>query len=425
MVQPFEQGLAEGDGTLKAMGVAEFRDVEDRLASLTALTDTALTQLDVDDLLAQLLKRVRDILVADTAAVLLLDGSSDHLVARAASGLEEEVRQGVRIPIGSGFAGRIAATRLPAVLNRVDATTVANPILWEKRIRVMLGVPLLSREHVLGVLHVGRLQDRPFTADDVDLLQIVADRIGAAIERRSLVIEGAAAALLERSLLPLTLPRCNGVELAARYVPAEGLMVGGDWYDVFTVPSGDLWIVVGDVAGHGLAAAVVMGRIRSALRAYTLLDLPPEEVLRLLNAKICHFEIDSMVTVACAVITPPFSTLRVALAGHPPPVVATLGQPTVLASVDVDPPLGVATTSRRSSTPLALEPETVVAFYTDGLIERRGEAIDVGFQRLCAATTVGPADLIARDIMRALVAEAVPNDDIALVVLRRFDATQP
>ena len=394
------------------------RDVQDRLASLQALTDTALTQLEVEDLLAELLTRVRDILDADTAAVLLLEGSS-HLVARAASGIEEEVRQGVRIPLGAGFAGRIAATGSPVVLNRVDATTVSNPILWEKGIRVMLGVPLLSGAQTLGVLHVGRLDDRPFVDDDIDLLQIVADRVAAAIQVRSLVIERAAAALLERSLLPLRLPQCRGLQLAARYVPAEGLMVGGDWYDVFTAPSGDLWIVVGDVVGHGLAAAVVMGRIRSALRAYTLLDLPPEEVLRLVDRKVCHFEIDSFATVACAVSTPPFDTVRVALAGHPPPVVATPGQPTVLASVEVDPPLGVGSPARRSGASIGLEPGTVVAFYTDGLIERRHEPIDVGFQRLCAATAAGPADVVARDIMRRLVGEAVPDDDIALVVLRR------
>ena len=410
------------DETQKATSVATRRDLEDRLSSLHALTDTALTHLDVDDLLTELLTRVRDILDADTAAVLLLEGSS-QLVARAASGIEEEVRQGVRIPLGSGFAGRIAATRSPVVLTRVDATTVSNPILWEKGIRVMLGVPLLGPEQTLGVLHVGRLEDRPFSDDDIELLQIVADRVAAAIQRRSLVIERAAAALLERSLLPQTLPQCVGLQLAARYVPAEGMMVGGDWYDVFTAPSGDLWIIVGDVAGHGLPAAVVMGRIRSALRAYTLLDLPPEEVLRLVDRKVCHFEIESLATVACAVTTPPFETLRVALAGHPPPAVAAPGQPTFLAPVALDPPLGVGTDERRSATTLALEPGTVVAFYTDGLVERRGELIDVGLQRLCTATAADPADQVARDIMRALVGAAVPNDDIALVVLRRVDTS--
>ena len=233
------------------------------LDSLQALTDTSLAQLDVHDLLVELLSRVRDILDADTAAVLLLDEGSGMLEARAAQGIEEEVRQGVRVPLGAGFAGRIAATRGPIRLDRVDATTVANPILWEKGIRVMLGLPLLSGDRVLGVIHVGRLEDRPFTDDDVELLQVAAERVASVTQSRLLSIERAAATLLERSLLPPRLPRCEGLEFAARYVPAEARSVGGDWYDLFTLPSGKLWIVAGDVAGHGLQAAVVMGRIRS------------------------------------------------------------------------------------------------------------------------------------------------------------------
>src|SRR4029453_11280278 len=100
-----------------------------------------------------LLARVQEILDADTAAVLLVDPTSRQLVARSARGTEEEVRQGVEIPLGHGFAGRIAATRGPIALDRVDATTVSNPILWEKGIKVMLGVPLLSSDGLLGGLH--------------------------------------------------------------------------------------------------------------------------------------------------------------------------------------------------------------------------------------------------------------------------------
>src|SRR6185369_5834153 len=97
--------------------------------------------------------------------------------------------------------------------------------------------------------------------------------------------ERAAATVLERSLLPAMLPRVPGIELAARYVAAEDRSVGGDWYDVFRTPSDELWLVVGDVAGHGLRAAVVMGRVRSALRAYTLLGIAPERVLELVDRK--------------------------------------------------------------------------------------------------------------------------------------------
>ena len=103
--------------------------------------------------------------------------------------------------------------------------------------------------------------------------------------------------------------------------------MGGDWYDVFTLPSGQLWIVVGDVAGHGLHAAVVMGRIRSALRAYSLIDAPVAHVLDLVDRKVNHFEIATIATVACAVSNPPYETLTLAVAGHPPPVLASPGRP--------------------------------------------------------------------------------------------------
>ena len=180
---------------------------------------------------------MQESLDADTAAVLLVAKGDAELVATAARGLEEEVREGFRVPIGTGFAGRIAARRGPIRLDRVDATTVTNPILWEKGVQVMLGVPLLTADELLGVLHVGRLDDRPFTDHDVALLQVVADRVAGAIQSRTLALERAAAVLLERSLLPGRLPRFPGLELAARYVPAEGEVVGGDWYDVFTLPS--------------------------------------------------------------------------------------------------------------------------------------------------------------------------------------------
>jgi putative methionine-R-sulfoxide reductase with GAF domain len=392
--------------------------VAERLAKLEALTDRTLTRLDVDDLLVQLLTRVREILDVDTAAVLILDAQSEELVARAACGIEDEVRQGVRIPIGTGFAGRIAATKQPARLDHVDATTVTNPILWEKEIKVMLGVPLFAGERVLGVLHVGRLETRPFSDEDVELLQIVAERVSGAVQTRQLEIERAAAGLLERSLLPGRLPRCPGLSFAARYVAGEQQAVGGDWYDLFTAPSGDLWIVVGDVAGRGLQAAVVMGRIRSALRAYTLLGEPPERVLALVDRKVSHFEFGTIATVACAVLTPPYDTMTVAVAAHPPPVVAVPGRPAEFIEVEPGPPVGADLGPQRHPTTIELEPESVVAFYTDGLIERRDEPLDVGMERLRAAVHPGPPDRVAREIMRCAVGSRSATDDVALVVMR-------
>ena len=138
---------------------------EDKLRAIRSVTDAALSHLGADDLLNTLLSRVREILDADTAAVLLLDNSGRQLIATAASGLEEEVSQGVRIPVGRGFAGRIAAGRQLVILDHVDHGTVLNPLLLEKGIRSLAGVPLLAHGAVLGVLHVGTVRNRVFTPD--------------------------------------------------------------------------------------------------------------------------------------------------------------------------------------------------------------------------------------------------------------------
>jgi signal transduction histidine kinase len=147
------------------------------------VTDAALAHLEVNELLRVLLPRIRDILRTDTCAVLLLDEETDELVARAALGIEEEV--GVRIPLGAGFAGRVAAEARPMAID-VDVYQVYNPILRQKRLKSMLGVPLLVRGESLGVLHVGSLTPREFTQDETELLQIVAERVAIAIERARL-----------------------------------------------------------------------------------------------------------------------------------------------------------------------------------------------------------------------------------------------
>jgi signal transduction histidine kinase len=159
------------------------RNARLRLERLASVTDAALGFLELEALLADLLARTRELLHTDTAAVLLLDEKANELVARSAVGLEEEVEQGVRIPVGGGFAGRIAAERRPVVLDDVDHADVLNPILREKGIKSMLGVPLVVGENVIGVIHVGTLEPRLFTEDDQELLQLVASRTALAIEK--------------------------------------------------------------------------------------------------------------------------------------------------------------------------------------------------------------------------------------------------
>jgi sigma-B regulation protein RsbU (phosphoserine phosphatase) len=392
-------------------------DAEDKLRDIRSVTDAALSYLDADDLLAALLDRVKEILDADTVAVLLLDSSGRQLIATVASGLEEEVRQGVRIPVGRGFAGRIAAERRPVILDHVDHSNVLNPILLEKGIQSLVGVPLLVHGAVIGVLHVGTVHNRVFTSDDAALLQLAADRAALAVQSLRAREDRAATAALQRSLLPSALPVIGGVEIAARYVPGDG-RVGGDWYDVFPLPWGELGVVVGDVAGSGLEGAVVMGRMRSALRSYALEFPDTAEVLCKLDQKMQYFEGEVMATVCYALLDPVSGQLRISSAGHFPPVIAAPGQRGALAEIAVDAPIGVADVPRRQVTALALAPGAVLCFFTDGLVERRNKPLDDGLARLCQTVSAGPPESVCSSVMRAMVGSEHTGDDIALLVLR-------
>jgi serine phosphatase RsbU (regulator of sigma subunit) len=390
----------------------------DRLRRLQALTDAALSSLQLDELLGALLERTRALLEVDTCAVLLLDEERNELVARAAVGIEEEVEQGVRIPVGRGFAGQIAAQHQPVILDRVDHTTVLNPILWAKGIQSMMGVPMVAGGKVIGVLHVGSLTPRKFTAGDLELLQLTADRAAAAVQSMTAQADRVAATALQHSLVPSALPAVAGAELAARYVPGTGA-IGGDWYDVFSLPSGELCVTVGDVAGSGLAAAVIMGRMRSALRAYALETTDPAEVLGKLDRKMQHFEPDALATVLYAVIEPGLGQMHVSLAGHFPPVIARPGEAAVLADVQPGSMIGMGLRVRRPVSTLPVPPGALLCFYTDGLVERRGELIDDGLDRLCRTVTAQPTEAACVAVMGALVGNEPARDDIALLMVRR------
>lgn len=392
-------------------------EADAKLQSIRSVTDAALSSLGAEELLIALLDRVKEALEADTGAVLLLDNSGRHLIAAAASGLEEEVSQGVRIPVGGGFAGRIAASQRPVILEHVDHRNVLNPILLQKGIRSLVGVPLMVNGGVIGVMHVGTLQDRVFTTDDAALLQLAADRAALAVQSLRFREDRAAAVALQRSLMPSELPTVPGVEIAARYVPGDG-RIGGDWYDVFPLPWGELGVVIGDVAGSGLEGAVIMGRMRSALRSYALESADPADVLRRLDQKMQYFEGEVMATVAYAVLDPVSGRLRISSAGHFPPVVAAPGQRGVLADIAVDAPIGVADASRRQDTILALTPGATLCFFTDGLIERRNKSLDDYIVRLCETTTSQPPESVCVSVMGALVGSEHSGDDIALLVLR-------
>jgi anti-sigma regulatory factor (Ser/Thr protein kinase)/putative methionine-R-sulfoxide reductase with GAF domain len=393
-----------------------------QLVHMYRLSDPMLSELGLEALLLELLDRTKEALGVDTAAILILDEAGKELVARAARGLEEEVEQGVRIPLGGGFAGRIAAERVPIFIADVDHADIVNPILREKGVRSLLGAPLIVEGRVIGVMHVGALRPRQFTDDDAALLQLAAARAAPAIERARLFDaldqEHRSAVALQRSLLPERLPEIPGLDVAARYLPSTD-EVGGDWYDVIELPGGLIGLAIGDVAGHGVRAAALMGQLRTGLRAYALEGQPPGETLKRLDRLLQSIRGRGMATAAYALFSLETGSLRIASAGHPPPVLVSATGEATLIEVAAAPPLGTLPYPTHQEVEISLGPGETILMYTDGLIERRGEALTAGLERLCAVAGVAAsAEGICQGVIDALVPSLGSPDDVAVVALR-------
>jgi serine phosphatase RsbU (regulator of sigma subunit)/anti-sigma regulatory factor (Ser/Thr protein kinase) len=401
--------------------VATAEEALDRLSDVQKVTEAGLAYLDLEDLLNELLTRVTDILEADTAAVLLVEDDGRTLAARAAKGLEEEVERGFRLPIGRGFAGRVAATRAPVVIPNLEHAPVVpvNPLFREKQVRSLLGVPLIVEGELIGVLHVGSLTQREFSEEDIGLLQLVADRVALSIERSRLVVQGRIAQTLQRSLLPRSLPQLPGLSMAARYLPAAvESSVGGDWYDVIQLGHRRLGLSIGDVAGHGLRASTSMGQLRGAVRAYALEFERPSEVLNKLS-RFAEQEHTRMATVIYATINLATSEIDFARAGHPYPLLLrTDGEATFLTEAS-GPPLGTGGDSYDEQR-VRLDSGDTLIFYTDGLIERRGAQLADGEQALVEAAKRSPGEpeLMCPAIIQSLTKGEEMQDDVAVLAIK-------
>ncbi|HTU31171.1 MAG TPA: SpoIIE family protein phosphatase [Solirubrobacteraceae bacterium] len=388
---------------------------------LYSLSDPTLSELELDEFLDELLARVQEALSVDTVAILLFDEASQQLVARAARGLEEEVERGVRIPIGRGFAGRIASERVAIFIADVDHADILNPILGQRGIRSLLGIPLIVEGSLIGVLHVGSLTPREFGQTDLAVLQVAAVRAAPGIERAQLLSalrhEQRVAMVLQRSLLPKQLVEAVGVSVGARYVPASD-EVGGDWYDMFELDGGRLGIAIGDVVGHGLRAAALMGQLRTALQAYALQGADPGRTLVLVDRFVQALPDFAMATAAYAVLDPDTGRVRVASAGHLPPLVVGGDTPRVVELIPA-PPLGAFPYGHCSEHETTLAPGETLVFYTDGLIERPGipltQSIEAMLELLGGQTSVD--DLCHLAIQQLVPVEGL-RDDVALIAIQ-------
>ncbi|GAA6524971.1 SpoIIE family protein phosphatase [Intrasporangium sp. DVR] len=226
---------------------------------------------------------------------------------------------------------------------------------------------------------------------------------------------------LQRSLLPDRLPDVPGVEVAARYVPAtRDVQIGGDWYDVLQLPGGQVGLAIGDVAGHGVSAAATMAQLRMALRVYALQDTSPSSVLRSVHRLVSQLPMPEMVTLLYAVLDPNTHLLRVASAGHPPALTADATGARFL-KVGLAPPLGVTAEACYDESSHRLEAGATLLLYTDGLVERRGEPITDGLDRLStAAAPMANESLehLCDHLLTSLIEPHRLADDVALVAVR-------
>jgi serine phosphatase RsbU (regulator of sigma subunit)/anti-sigma regulatory factor (Ser/Thr protein kinase) len=399
----------------------------DRLRDLQSVTDAELAYLPLEELLRELLNRVVDILSVDTAVVLLLEEDGKTLLARAAKGLEEEVERGVRIPVGRGFAGRVAASRLAVRITDLEHAEIVNPLLRGKGLKSLLGVPLVVEGDVIGVLHVGSQRKRMFSDDDVELLQRAGDRAALAIRGRLTERERGLADALQRSLIPM-LPEFPGVAMAGRYLPAASARLGGDWYDAFPLPGGRLALAIGDVVGRSFQAAALMGQLRSGLRAYALDGIAPQAVLERLSHLLRQLGPGRSATLLYLVIDPHGGRLTLASAGHPPALITDgHGEATYL-QPPPSVPLGAVRQPHYEELEQRLEPGSTLILFTDGLVEQSGDGLDDGLERLRETMCAGDADeleLQCDAIVDTMLPDGPGRDDAALLAIRALPLTDP
>ena len=390
------------------------------IGRLQAVADTALTQRDLQALGPEILARTREVLDAEAAALLLIEDDGSLSLLRS-----DPVAAGdrpKRVAADAGIAGRVLATERPVLVHDPPASDLADPSILDAEISSMLGMPLIAHENVIGVIEVGVRAPRRLGPEDVDLLRLTADRVALAIEHvRAYGREHHIAETLQRSLLPKSLPALPGVALAGRYLPAASeAEVGGDWYDAIGLTGGRVLLVMGDVSGKGLAAASTVGALRSAIRAYALEGHGPAQIAERLNTFVLAEPArEHMATLVLAVFDPVDAQLTYVNAGHPPPLALSADATPRYLEGARSVPLGVLPFPNYGEQTVTLEPGGALVLYTDGLVERRAENIEVGLDRLAAAAADGELEpeALCERLLRVALPTGATSDDVGLLTL--------
>ncbi|NEA78480.1 SpoIIE family protein phosphatase, partial [Actinospica acidiphila] len=354
-----------------------------------------------------------------------LDSVGEELCTVRPGSALAEVLRGVRPVFTDAPAARAA---LPELLGEEGAAAVPDGQ------RAVLA-PLRGRRRVIGAaLFLRRPERIPFEADDLLVAAQLATHSALGIDKAVLYgREAYIADELQRTMLPETLPRCTGVRLASRYLPAaETARVGGDWYDAIPLPGSRVALVVGDVMGHSMTSAAIMGQLRTTAQTLAGLDLPPQEVLHHLDEQAQRLGVDRMATCLYAVYDPVAHRITVANAGHPPPVLLHLGGRAEVLRVPAGAPIGVGGVDFEA-VELEAPAGATLLLYTDGLVESRLRDVWTGIEQLreklaATAQLTGadhppPLEALCDEVLDML-GPGDRDDDIALLAAR-FDGIAP
>lgn len=401
---------------------AEAEAVANTVGKLQAVTDVALRHLTLNALLNELLKRITETMEVDCAGILLMGEHEEGEAMASGAALSPEGRQelGAAIPVARDVARRIAGAGEVVTLDEVRDPLVVHPLLKDSGIHSLAAAPLAVEGRLHGVLQVGTIKPRRFSSQDAGLLQLIADRAALAIQHARLYErEHGIVETLQRALLPARLPQLPGMQVAARYLPG-GLDadVGGDWYDVFPLEGGRIGVAIGDVAGHGLRAAALMGQLRNSLRAYAIEGHSPGNVVDRLNRLVRDLEQGWMATLLYMVLSPDDSQVTFANAGHMPAMVLEAGDARFI-DAHRGPPLGIGQDDEYEEVVETVNPGSTMVIYTDGLVEQPGISLDVALAKLAKNALAGPVDPdeLCDHLVAEQVGEGQPRDDVAFVAL--------
>jgi GAF domain-containing protein len=361
--------------------------------------------------------RMRRAAFACTPAARRRLGSANVLGKPTRSGAESVVARSLR-------AGGPVAANLVSQAELADLAGSAEDLAAYRRAGVdsILAAPLVVRGRVIGALTMARAggRHRGFTEDDIVLVQDLADRAAVGLEKARQYADSQRITLeLQRALLVEPGPPHSNLEIAARYLPLGGRnLVGGDWYEIIRLPFGRTLLVMADVMGHGMEAAVDMSNYRSIIRELGGMDLPPHGILAHLDTVIAGNESARPATCLLAVADPNRGRWTLASAGHLPPALFVAGRPTELIPTPIGPPLGTGVGGYEQVT-VDLLPDQILLLYTDGLVERRGEDIDVSLSRLASVAfpPTGEPEHLLQVVLGAL-ASSTSDDDIAVLAAR-------